>query len=335
MACPKCGGILRREVSLGVFTCETEVLVGVAPGPPLGGTPVYRPCGHTYQDGSVPGYFCGCGMGAIARCVECSEPMCMQHRQLSGGRVLCGACASRALVAAAEADRQAQLRRSLTPEGIAEAARANAAAEARRREVDAEAHQVQAQTAKLLAMPEPARKLQLLASPLSSQRGIGKDSAVFAPSWFDQVWPELGYLVSSAALTGEGVFRQLNGPVVPGSEVLVQWFAEHAVAAGVPVDRIDVQVGTEVKRNWYGRKSQVVTGIYEKRDGWLIQEAGPHFAGPDERPSGFNTVEIMKGEPPRPVGVACLHIIGSLLNGQIRYRPTGGTVFRSQGSNGE
>jgi hypothetical protein len=89
--CPRCGGTQRRILAPGFFECTTQTLTGVAPHRDgSGGVPIYRACGHQYQD-APPGLgaLCECGLGAVGACKSCGKPLCGRHGTSHDSGFLC------------------------------------------------------------------------------------------------------------------------------------------------------------------------------------------------------------------------------------------------------
>lgn len=108
MACPTCGGREYILVSPGVAQCTGSVnrQTGTHPSGAYGATHIPGPCGHRYQ---VPNPdpkgapYCGCGMQAVARCLECLTDVCLDHAYRTAEGILCGRHATERQERAAQA----------------------------------------------------------------------------------------------------------------------------------------------------------------------------------------------------------------------------------------
>jgi hypothetical protein len=93
-ACPRCGGLDRREIAPGDYECLTLATVGMV-SPQASGlnvpAPVQRLCGYRYQV-PVSSVTCHCGMYSIGRCAACGEPVCGLHATQTKGQLLCLDC---------------------------------------------------------------------------------------------------------------------------------------------------------------------------------------------------------------------------------------------------
>lgn len=99
MACPRCGGAAHVLVSPGLAQCTGTVLVntGAPPSGAFGPPQIPQPCGQRYQvapNGPSLG-ICSCGMGAIAVCVTCGAPLCLDHAYRRSGQMHCRDCTTK------------------------------------------------------------------------------------------------------------------------------------------------------------------------------------------------------------------------------------------------
>lgn len=111
MSCPVCGSTMHVLVAPGVAECRGSVSrpTGLHPSGAMGPTIAYQTCGNRYQV-PIPGgitEYCSCGMGAIARCVQCGKPLCLDHSVRHPEGILCAQHASdaQARASSAAADR--------------------------------------------------------------------------------------------------------------------------------------------------------------------------------------------------------------------------------------
>lgn len=285
MGCPRCGlvvagPVVRTEVSAGVFRCDNVVVAGSAPGPVPGvGSPATRACGRVYQEGSIAELFCACGMGAVARCVECGTDMCLDHVMRGGdGLVRCGSCGAKfAAAQSAEAEREARARAAAFDPVVSE----------------------------LLNMPEPARKLMMVSPPMSrmvrDRDSWGTGNKIELPEFWDRIWPELG----SARRPHDRWWSQADE--ITGSEPLVDWFRDHAAAAGYPTqDLLEVTV----VRGAFGRTSTRQVSL----QGWRFFEVGRYRE--TGRWAGFARVDLLAEGPAPKVGMFTLYLMGAILEGR-------------------
>src|SRR5262245_11879479 len=107
MACPMCGATAFTLVAQGVAECDGTISypTGAHPSGAMGPTVGYRRCGMRYQVpvAGGPAEFCSCGMGAVARCVVCSVPLCLDDSFRTTDGILCGQHAAEARSRAAAA----------------------------------------------------------------------------------------------------------------------------------------------------------------------------------------------------------------------------------------
>lgn len=132
MSCPRCRSTSYQVAAPGVARCNGFIAVatGRHPSGVHGPTDDFMPCGTEYQIPNPYGTpaYCACGMQAVARCTDCSTDLCLDHRQVLGGRVLCAVHAAEMRSTAAEATNHAleerlyrlrELRSKITPEVVA------------------------------------------------------------------------------------------------------------------------------------------------------------------------------------------------------------------------
>lgn len=108
MACPACGGSLRRMIAPGLWECTSiSVLESGGPGlaDPAAGPAVIRTeilCKVRYQERPAGGSaLCACSTFAIGLCSKCRAPVCGDHSRLVSGERLCQAHAAKASEAVA------------------------------------------------------------------------------------------------------------------------------------------------------------------------------------------------------------------------------------------
>ena len=244
MGCPVCGGAERVEAAPGVYVCQTLVEVGFNPTAGPVGVPIMAPCGHEYQESSTaPVAFCKCGMGAIARCVECGAMLCLRHtRRDSDWTVRCKACAAK--LAAQEAEREKQ----------------------RAADIEVAADLLaQKQIAELLAIPEPQRLLKLLELSDCGTERLDREHGIWVtlPAWYEQVAPELDRQ------------RWPQNVPFPNAAPLIRWFIDHAAAAGAPPLPPPVPMALPEPKGLFSRrkKGQVPgSGVAVDRSGAWVQK---------------------------------------------------------------
>jgi hypothetical protein len=92
MACPRCGATAYTLVGDGVAQCGGGGFLptGNHPSGVAGPAQQFVACGARYQVPKANSTtFCDCGMGAVARCVDCSKDLCLDHSHRVQGSIRC------------------------------------------------------------------------------------------------------------------------------------------------------------------------------------------------------------------------------------------------------